>query len=281
MTIKSEKARVLQNFNYADLDSDTQLVVKQCTNEIRTLIRRSAQDVIKIGRKLIQVKEQIGHGHFRNWLKIEFDWSVRTAARFMQVATKFKCADLAHLNIAASALYLLSETSTPSEAQAEILDLARQGERINYAKAKDIINEYKEAGKSIALEPPSEYHSKMTTSKSLTFDTVSPEKQTVVTQRAVVAEKQGDKLLEETRETSAQMCTSELLDDAIFDNDCIVDSAEEESGVESQLPSLIGSPIYFVNDRQQRTQLFGEIVAVEEEYNSIVVVRISVRNLEK
>ncbi|BDA72447.1 hypothetical protein CAL7716_066130 [Calothrix sp. PCC 7716] len=62
---------------------------------------------INIGQKLSEVKEQlgqVGHRNFRTWLKAEFDWSVRISARFMQVATQFKCANLAHLNITVSDL---------------------------------------------------------------------------------------------------------------------------------------------------------------------------------
>lgn len=67
-----------QGFDYATLNAETRLVVQQQTSEIRTLMRRTAQDIINIGQKLIEVKEQLGHGQFRNWLKAEFNWSVRT-----------------------------------------------------------------------------------------------------------------------------------------------------------------------------------------------------------
>ena len=84
------------------------------------------------------MKEQLGHRRFRAWLKAEFDWSVRTATRFMQVATQFKCAKLAHLNIAVSDLYLLAETSTLEEARKQALEIATKGENVNDAKAKTI-----------------------------------------------------------------------------------------------------------------------------------------------
>jgi hypothetical protein len=38
-------------FDYAVLDPETRIVVQQRTEEIRALVRRSAQDIIDIGNK--------------------------------------------------------------------------------------------------------------------------------------------------------------------------------------------------------------------------------------
>ena len=143
----------IQGFDYTSLTPQVRILVQGKTSELKSLIRRSAQDVINIGHKLIEVKEQLGHGNFRAWLKTEFDWSVRTATRFMQVATQFKCANLAHLNIAVSALYLLAETSTPEEARKQALELASKGEDINHTKAKAIVSHHREQAQSNTYKP--------------------------------------------------------------------------------------------------------------------------------
>lgn len=142
-----------QGFEYTVLTSEVQIIVQSKTSEIKSLMRRNAQDVIDIGQKLTEVKEQLGYGNFRTWLKAEFGWSVRTAARFMQVATQFKCAKLAHLDIATSALYLLAEPSTPEEARKEALELAKEGENITHSKAKVIVNRYLELAQPNVSEP--------------------------------------------------------------------------------------------------------------------------------
>jgi len=41
---------------------------------IKSLIERIAQDVIDIGQKLIEAKEQLEHGQFGDWLRTEFNW---------------------------------------------------------------------------------------------------------------------------------------------------------------------------------------------------------------
>ncbi len=127
-----------QEFDYAALNSETQIVVQQRTSEIRSLLRRTAQDIFDIGQKLIEVKAQLGHGHFRTWLNTEFDWSIWTATKFMQVADKFKCVKFSHLDIAPSALYELAAPSTPDSVRCEAIERASHGETITYSLAKAI-----------------------------------------------------------------------------------------------------------------------------------------------
>ncbi|WP_013334623.1 DUF3102 domain-containing protein [Gloeothece verrucosa] len=129
----------ISSFDYAVLSPEIRNLVQNRTCELKSLMRRSAQDMIEIGQKLIEVKEQLGHGYFRAWLKTEFEWSIRTATRFMQVTTQFKAANLDNLNIAVSALYLLAVPSTPEKARQEVLELAQRGQTITYSKAKAII----------------------------------------------------------------------------------------------------------------------------------------------
>ena len=133
------------DFNYAALNPETRIVVQQRTSEIKTLIQRTAQDIFDIGQKLIEVKAKLGHGHFRSWLKVEFEWSVSTATRFMQVAEQFKYTNLIHLSIAASALYELAAPSTPEAARLEAIERASKGELISYSKAKQIADHYQSA----------------------------------------------------------------------------------------------------------------------------------------
>jgi Protein of unknown function (DUF3102) len=122
-------------FDYTALDIDTASFVRQQTGEIHSLVRRSAQDIFEIGQKLIQVKEKLGHGNFRNWLLAEFDWNERTAQNFMNVARQFKSETVADLPLAATALYILAAPSTPVEIREEAIARAQSGEPITKKKA--------------------------------------------------------------------------------------------------------------------------------------------------
>lgn len=139
------QALIIQSslFDYDALDAETRIVVQQRTSEIKTLMRRSAQDIIDIGQKLIEVKARLGHGHFGGWLESEFSWTQMTATRFMNVAETFKFNNLLDLEIAPSALYALAAPSTPEPVRAEAIERAQAGEPITYSTAKAIIEERK------------------------------------------------------------------------------------------------------------------------------------------
>jgi len=130
-------------FDYAELDVETRIVVRQRTDEIKTLVRRSAQDIIDIGGKLIDVKETLGHGNFGGWLAAEFGWSESAAQKFMSVSARFKSVNFTEMNIGASALYLLAAPSTPEPARIEAVERAKTGERITHTVAQAIVADHK------------------------------------------------------------------------------------------------------------------------------------------
>ena len=132
-------------FDYATLDSETRIVVQQKTGEIRDRIKRTREDIIEIGERLIEVKERLGHGRFGEWLKTEFDWTDRTALNFMNVAEAFKSEKFSDLNIAPSALYALSAPSVPESARQEAIERASNGERVGHKEAKEIKERHKPA----------------------------------------------------------------------------------------------------------------------------------------
>ncbi len=106
-----EKSKQTPNFNYGIVDAETQIVAQQHTNEVETLMRRTSQDVIAIGQKLIEVKQHLG----------QVNWSISTINKFMQIGEQFKFVNFTNLNITASALHLIAAPSTHKEARAEFL----------------------------------------------------------------------------------------------------------------------------------------------------------------
>jgi hypothetical protein len=134
-----------RGFDYQNLDRQTQISVKQKTSEIKSLIRQTAQDIFYVGQKLAEVKQQLKHGEFRNWLNTEFNWSVSSATKFMQVSEQFRNVNFTHLNFATSALYVLAAPSAPENARQHALQLASRGEHITYSLAKQIVKHHKES----------------------------------------------------------------------------------------------------------------------------------------
>ena len=137
MTMRTTKKYSNNDFDYSTLDAETLHFVKEKTGEIHTLMRRTAQDIINIGQKLIEIKKRLGHGQYRKWIKAEFNWGKSTANSFENVARRF--ANVQNLDIfAPSALYELAAPSTPESAREEAISLAQAGKRIGYKFAKEI-----------------------------------------------------------------------------------------------------------------------------------------------
>lgn len=135
-------------FDYQNLDSETRIVVQQKTQEIKVLIRRTAQDVFDIGQKLSDIKTRLGHGHFGNWLKAEFEWSERTAQNFIRVYESFKSENIADLSFSQTALYVLA--SAPEEARSEAIAIAKE-KTITSVEAKEIAQKHKKSKSDLNL----------------------------------------------------------------------------------------------------------------------------------
>lgn len=133
-------------FNYDQLDAETRIITQQRAGEIKTLMRATAENIMQVGEKLLEVQVKLGNGQFDAWLQAEFDWSRRTAYNFIGVHKQFRGrANFAQMDVATSALYLLAAPSTPESAVDEVLSRAEAGERISHTEAKAIVTEHKAA----------------------------------------------------------------------------------------------------------------------------------------
>lgn len=144
MSKLKKQSQVVTGFDYENLDSEQRIVIQQRTGEIKERLRRSAQDIWEIGQKLAEVRSQIKHGQFEIWLKAEFGWSRRTAYNFINVyETLAERANLAQIDIATSALYLLAAPSTPQNVREEFIQRAHEGETITHKSIRQVIEEEK------------------------------------------------------------------------------------------------------------------------------------------
>jgi hypothetical protein len=106
------------SFDYEALDEATRTYVLRKTDETHGLMKRTAENIIKIGQNLLAVQKSLRaandrkNGLFLSWLQAEFSMSQTAAYRFMQVATKFADKKLPNLgSIAPSVLYELASAS--------------------------------------------------------------------------------------------------------------------------------------------------------------------------
>jgi Protein of unknown function (DUF3102) len=144
MNMYNDRSELITRFDYEALDLQQRSIVEQRTREIRERLQHSAQAIWEIGQKLADVRSQLKYGQFEAWLKAEFDWSRRTAYNFINVYEAFnERANLAQIDIATSALYLLAAPSTSQEIRAEFLQRAKEGETITHKKLSQVIKEGK------------------------------------------------------------------------------------------------------------------------------------------
>jgi hypothetical protein len=108
---------------------------------IRLLVKRSAADILDIGRRLIAVKQRLGHGQWLPWLDKEFGWHQTTAAKFIRVAESVDKLspglDLSDCTIDAGALYLLAAPEASDDWRREVVETAH-GKRITVEEAETI-----------------------------------------------------------------------------------------------------------------------------------------------
>lgn len=116
-------------------------------------LRRSAEDIIEIGRDLLSVKASLPHGSFLPWIEAEFGMHQTTANRFMHVATHYGSKVSTVLNLDPSALYELAAPKTPPEVREEVERLIAAGEVVSKATVDDLRRraEVAEAGQSAAV----------------------------------------------------------------------------------------------------------------------------------
>lgn len=128
-------------FDYTPLTTEAAQRVQTAAQHIRLLVQRTLEDVLAVGRELLAVKETLPHGQFGVWLRAEFDWTERTARRFMAVAERFgsKTDTMSVLRIDLTAAYLLTAPSAPPGASEIALELAHNGESITVSVAKGIL----------------------------------------------------------------------------------------------------------------------------------------------
>jgi hypothetical protein len=108
-------------FDYSQLDEQTAKFAWQRAQEIRWLTDSMAQQVVDVGKKLIEVKAALPTGCWLQWLEEEFMWSQVYANNLMRIAKAFGGMDLSNAKTSITALSLATITSLPPI----VLDQAR------------------------------------------------------------------------------------------------------------------------------------------------------------
>lgn len=108
--------------------------------EIKFYLGQTAQNIIEVGKRLIQAKNLVQHGQWQQWLQNNFQLSYRSAAKFMQCAEQFS-------NVPTSATLNVSQLtemlSLPDAEETEkfIAEKAAEGKKVAEMTIKQLRDE--------------------------------------------------------------------------------------------------------------------------------------------
>jgi len=122
-------------FEYDSIENDLASDLKAVAERIRLRLKKTAEDIIEIGKDLLMVKERLEYGQFTLWLRSEFDVTERSARNFMNAAKVFQDRTETVSVLSPKALYELASPSTLETVRKEVLDRLDRGELI---RAKEI-----------------------------------------------------------------------------------------------------------------------------------------------
>lgn len=127
---------VVDLFSYAALSREDEAEVREAAERIKLRLRRTAEDIVEIGRDLLAVKERLSHGQFLPWIEAEFAMHQTTANKFMHVAEIYGEKVSQVLSLPATALYELAAPSTPQSVREQVEELIVDGQKVTAADVK-------------------------------------------------------------------------------------------------------------------------------------------------
>lgn len=86
--------------------------LEQLTLEVKFYLGQTAQNIIEVGKRLIQAKELVPHGEWQNWLKGNFNLSISTAQKFMQIYERF---GISRIDTAFSSTQMIAMLALPAD----------------------------------------------------------------------------------------------------------------------------------------------------------------------
>ena len=126
----------------------TEFDLGKSTVKILILKDQMGQNIIEIGKTLIEVKNNLEHGEFLNWLENEVDFSRYTANRFIKIATEFSnVAPVQHLGTRK----LFALAGLEEEERQEVMQ-ENNVEEMTARELEQVVREKKELVKQIEAE---------------------------------------------------------------------------------------------------------------------------------
>lgn len=139
------------SFDYSTFDADTASSLRAQANRIRKRIGKATQDLIDIGRDLLEAKRNlVDHGAFIKWVEAEVGIVRRTAQAYMALAKLADDKGAAVALLPPTTAHRLAAKSAPPEIVSEVVAKAVSGEVLPDRTVAEMIS----AAKSNRTEVP-------------------------------------------------------------------------------------------------------------------------------
>ncbi|KSV76438.1 hypothetical protein N185_14885 [Sinorhizobium sp. GW3] len=120
------KAAEVRPFDYSGASAG---IAKEAEATAKRIRNRLKVHTIEIGKELLVVKKELGHGKFGKWLDFHFGWKERTALNYMNAATAFGSTPHVIDVLPPSTVYKLAAKSTPDELRQSVIDEIKRGDK--------------------------------------------------------------------------------------------------------------------------------------------------------
>lgn len=113
--------------------------LRQRALRIRERTRVTTATIIEIGNDLLGAKQLLPHGQFKDWIKAECGFTVRTAQRYIRVAQFVEGKNDTVSLLPPNIVYLLAAKSTPPELADEVIERTAAGNVVTDGAVKAVL----------------------------------------------------------------------------------------------------------------------------------------------
>jgi hypothetical protein len=140
-------------FDYASLPPHVADKARKAANRIKHRLHRHVREIAEIGHDLQEIKDQLDHGQFGEWLEAEFEMSDRTAARYMRVGQIIGDKIDTVSNLPLRVVYLLIAPKTPEPVRLEIMRRLDAGEPVEESDVRLLVADHLQQVRTEILLP--------------------------------------------------------------------------------------------------------------------------------
>lgn len=138
---------------YEGIHPTLQAELKNQASEVQGLIRKTSDDLYRIGEILSDVKSTLHNKNFARWCESEVGIKKTTAYRYLSIYERFSDNKEIVSKLDPGVLMDLSVKSTPQMVVDKVVEKAESGEQVDSRETKRYIAEAKQREKEIATPP--------------------------------------------------------------------------------------------------------------------------------